>query len=99
MSAPASRSIARRRSPCLQGDDAEHVLGIEVLRLLVQDFPVDALGRRQIALPVQRQSLPGVCLQCRLVVIHGCGRWALERGYFFNSWKAPFQSGGGGSSL
>ena len=34
-----------------------------------------------------------------LVLLRGWGQAVARRGYFFNSWKAPFQSGGGGSSL
>ena len=48
---------AALRPPCLEGNDSEKVQRIEVIGLLLQNSPIDALRIRQFSLLVQRQSL------------------------------------------
>jgi len=84
---------AALRPPGLQRDDAQHVQRIEMAGLGIENFQVDAFGRRQIALPVPHQSLPEPGLQCRHFLHLRRRSW---RGYFVSSAKAPFQSSGGG---
>jgi hypothetical protein len=70
---------------------------VEVLRLLVQDFLVDALRGCNFSLPMQAQSLPEPGLQCHRSLIP-YRNWVRDAkaGYFVSNAKAPFQSSGGG---
>ena len=46
------------RVPSLQGNDAEQMQRIKVVRLLLQNFPIDALRVRKLSLLMQRHCLP-----------------------------------------
>ena len=45
------------RVPGLQGNDSEEMQRVKVVRLLLQNFPIEALRVRKVSLPMQRHCL------------------------------------------
>ena len=52
-------------SPRLSSDNSEPMQRIKVIRLLLQNIPVDALGVRELSLLMRRRCLPELGFQCR----------------------------------
>ena len=70
--------------PSLQGNDSEEMQRVKVVRLLLQNFPIEALRVRKVSLPMQRHCLRKLGLHgyrsrmlCLWLGITSFGHWCI----------------------